>query len=179
MKKNYGQRLLKKEEEIQLMKTEIMDLNFKIRRKELEFIEIKKTIEKAKENEAKIIACKETISKEKEFSEKLQKQIEDLEAENLKLRDEIKNEKVQKYFALEKQITTNFKNVNEEIKNLKNKIDVKIEKHLVQKPSLKSTSSEEKIKTLTQINSNLTSFVLILQNRLKSNVIIILLRVFK
>ena len=63
MKKNYGQRLLKKEEEIQLMKTEIMDLNFKIRRKELEFIEIKKTIEKAKENEAKIIACKETISK--------------------------------------------------------------------------------------------------------------------
>ena len=100
-----------------------------------------------------------------------------MEAENLKLRDEIKNEKVQKYFALEKQITTNFKNVNEEIKNLKNKIDVKIEKHLVQKPSLKSTSSEEKIKTLTQINSNLTSFVLILQNRLKSNVIIILLRI--
>ena len=109
------------------MKSEIMDLNFKIRRKELEFIEIKKTIEKAKDNEAKIIACKETISKEKEFSEKLQKQIEDLEAENLKLREEIKNEKVQKYFALENQITTNFKNVNEEIKNLKNKIDVKIE----------------------------------------------------
>ena len=149
-----------------------MDLNYKIRRKEMEFIEIKRFLQNAKENEEKLKLCRELIAKEKEISEDLRKHLEALENENSKLKNEVKNEIVENYFTLEKQITKNFKNVNEEIKNLKNKIDVKIEKHLTKKPSLKNNleSNEEKIKNLTQINSNLTSFILILQNRLKSNV---------
>lgn len=170
MKKDFAQRLLKKEEEIQKLKSEIIDLNYKIRRKEIDFLDIKRTLQAAKETEDRLKKCQEELSQEQDLSQNQRKQIESMLKENDALKSELKSGKVESFRTLESQITKNFKNVNEEIKNLKNKIDTKIEKHIVQKPSLgkaqDQSTSEEKIKSLTKINSNLTSFIVILQSRL-------------
>ena len=107
----------------------------------------------------------------------MREKIEILTNDYNKIKNSAINEpKIDKFCSSEDKTPTNFKNVNEEIKNLKHKIDGKIQKHLTnaKSPSTNNLDShQEKIKNLNQINSNLTSFVLILQNRLKLYVLFI------
>ena len=152
----------------------ISDLNYQIRKKDVEFIEITSS---SKTFEERLKAIKENLNKERQISEELREKIEILTNDYNKIKNSAINEpKIDKFCSSEDKTPTNFKNVNEEIKNLKHKIDGKIQKHLTnaKSPSTNNLDShQEKIKNLNQINSNLTSFVLILQNRLKLYVLFI------
>lgn len=159
---------MKKEAEIQKFKTEMMDLNYEIRKKEIDMIESRKKSNFS--NEEKLTSLKETLQLERNISEELRIQCEKYVFEINKLKEEKKNENNLNHNSfLEKQIATKFKNVNDEIKNLKRKIDGNIEKHIIIKKSsiTNNDSPQEQIRQLTQINKNLTSFNLILQSRLQ------------
>ena len=175
---------VKNEEENKKLRNQIMDLNYQSRKKELEFIDLKHRSTTSKDLEEKFLQVKENFIKEKQISEDLRTKLEAItnDYEKLKSNINIENDsKMEKSLIVNgekqnKQNSISFRNMNEEIKNLKNKIDGKIESHLIKKaPSLNKANTveflQEKVKNLNQINSNLTSSILILQNRLNLKVI--------
>lgn len=149
-----------------------MDLNYDIRKKEIELLELKNKLILSKEIEIKLASMNIELNEERKTSEILKNKLDILSNDYYKLMNDTKSEKKEKFNHLEKKTSLTFKNVNEEIKTLKTKIDGNIAKHIIKETSIKSNNnldltSHEKIKNLNQTNSNLTSFILILQNRLK------------
>lgn len=148
-----------------------MDLNYQIRQKDLSIIEIKQTINNSVQE--KISSLQEEIKKERNSSQELSLQLEDLQAKY----NEITKGKKNDYENLETQLSMKFKNINDEIKTLKKKIDGNIENHINKKPLTQQPNAnslnyslQEKTNQLTQINKSLTSFIIILQNQLQKYV---------